>query len=169
MELDVHRRNLRSMDPRDWSGRKHGNGDHSMPGPRMLMTKVKTVTEGDAQSDRRCGSDSAKGHGLGIGSILRRAECQSGRSRCSQRTEGRAGGMIVRSRWHTCKIRERHGVCCIRCNRKRGEIVPESQGSSSPTRISGRLAHPRHVRMFPRVDACSVQFGAATTTPFRCE
>ena len=91
LELDMHRRNLRSMDPRDWSSRKHGNGDHSMPGPRMLMTKVKTVTEGDAQSDRRCGSDSAKGHELGIGSILRRAECQSGRSRCSRRTEGVLG------------------------------------------------------------------------------
>ena len=38
-------------------------------------------------------------------------------------------GHDVCSKWHTCMSREWHGVCCIRCNRKRGKIVLESQGS----------------------------------------
>ena len=38
-------------------------------------------------------------------------------------------GHDVRNRLHTCMVWERHGVCCVRCNRKRGEIVLESQGS----------------------------------------
>ena len=48
-ELDTHGRDLRSMDPRDWSGQKHGNGNRSMPEPHVLVTKVTTITEGDAQ------------------------------------------------------------------------------------------------------------------------
>ena len=49
LELDTHGRDLRSMDPKDWSGWKHGNGNHSVPEPRVLVTKVTTITEGDAQ------------------------------------------------------------------------------------------------------------------------
>ena len=41
-------------------------------------------------------------------------------------------GHDVRNRLHTCMVWERHGVCCVRCNRKRGEIVLESQGSYFP-------------------------------------
>ena len=156
MELDVHRRNLRSMDPRDWSGRKHGNGDHSMPGPRMLMTKVKTVTEGDAQSDRRCGSDSAKGHGLGIGSILRRAECQSGRSRCSQRTDGCAGGMMCAvDGTHAWFRNDTESVHQMQ-QEERGDCAGVTGIVFSLLWDLWRLAHPRHVCMFPRVEACSV-------------
>ena len=48
-ELDTHGRDLRSMDPKDWSGQKHGIGNRSMPEPRVLVTEVTTITEGDAQ------------------------------------------------------------------------------------------------------------------------
>ena len=47
--LDTHGRDLRSMDPRGWSGQKHGIGNHSMPEPDVPMTKVTNITEGDAQ------------------------------------------------------------------------------------------------------------------------